>query len=45
MADATSRSSDSSSARPLSAEGREAVEPVRLTFWKQPLAVVQALRP
>lgn len=42
---AMSRSREISSAQPLSAEGREVVEPVWLTFLKQPLAVVQEERP
>ena len=42
---AMSRSSEISSAQPLSAVGREVVEPVWLTFLKQPLATVQAERP
>lgn len=45
IAETMSRSREISPAQPLSAVGREVVEPVWLTFLKQPLAVVQAGRP
>jgi hypothetical protein len=45
MALAMSRSREISSAQPVLLDGSEVVEPVWLTFLKQPLAVVQAERP
>ena len=45
IAEAMSTSSEISSDQPESLVGREVVEPVWLTFLKQPLAVVQAGRP
>jgi hypothetical protein len=45
IAETMSRSSEISPAQPLSAVGSEVVEPVWLTFLKQPLAVVQAGSP
>ena len=44
-AETMSRSSEISPAQPVLAAGSEVVEPVWLTFLKQPLAVVQAGRP
>ena len=44
-AETMSRSSEISPAQPELAPGRLVVEPVWLTFVKQPLAVVQAGRP
>src|SRR3954451_19239162 len=45
VAETMSRSSEISPAQPVSALGNEVVDPVWLTFVKQPFATVQAGRP
>ena len=45
IAETMSRSSEISPAQPVSPVGSGLVAPVWFSFWKQPLAVVQAGRP